>query len=197
MWLNKNPTKNGYTWCDAENSPKSRIDYIFVRNDSIDYVKNIVVRKLPGTHNKNTRLSDHRLIKCNLNFSNLERGKGYWKLNISHLENEDYKRGILELFKNINDLLDPISKWETFKIKVRDYSINYARQSKNNVKHRLKLIEERIDDIENLPSGDIDMNEKRKLEKELDFMYNEIAKGAQIRSKAKWINGGERNTKFF
>lgn len=127
----------------------------------------------------------------------MERGKGYWKLNISRIENEDYKRGILELFKNINDSLDPISKWETFKIKVRDYSINYARQSKNNVKHRLKLIEERIDDIENLPSGDIDMNEKRKLEKELDYMYNEIAKGAQIRSKAKWINEGERNTFFF
>lgn len=76
-------------------SGRVRIDYIFVRNDTIDYVKNIVVRKLPGIHKKNTRLSDHRLLKCNLNFSNLERGKGYWKLNISHLENEDYKRGIL------------------------------------------------------------------------------------------------------
>lgn len=92
----------------------------------------------------------------------MERGKGYWKLNISHLENEDYKRGILELFKNIDDSLDPISKWESFKIKVRDYSINYARQSRNNVKYRIKLIEKRIDDIENLPSGDIDMNEKKK-----------------------------------
>lgn len=99
VWLNKNPAKYGYTWCDAENSPKSKIDYNFVRNDSIDYVENIVVKKLPVTHNKSTRLSDHRLIKCKLNFSSLERDKGYWKLNISHLENEDYKYGILELFK--------------------------------------------------------------------------------------------------
>lgn len=64
------------------------------------------------------------------------------------LGNEDYKHGIVELFKNIDDSLDPISKWETSKIKVRDYSIIYARQSKNNVKYRIKLIEERIDDIE-------------------------------------------------
>lgn len=61
--LNKNPTKKSYTWCDAEHSPKSRLDYIFMRNDLIDYVKNIVVQKLPGTH-KNTRLGDHRYIKC-------------------------------------------------------------------------------------------------------------------------------------
>lgn len=59
------------------------------------------------------------------------------------------------------------------------------------------MIEKRIDDIENLPSGDIDMNEKRKLETELDYMYDKIAKEAQIRSKAKWITEGERNTKFF
>lgn len=29
----------------------SRIDYIFVNNDFIDRVKNIIVRRLPGTHN--------------------------------------------------------------------------------------------------------------------------------------------------
>lgn len=38
---------------------------------------------------------------------------------------------------------------------------------------------------------------KRTLERELDDMYNQIAKGAQIRSKAQWIGQGERNTNFF
>ncbi len=66
---------------------------------------------------KKTQLSDHRIIKCNLNFSNLERGKGYWKLDISHLENEDYKREILELFKNIDDSIDPISNGKLLKLK--------------------------------------------------------------------------------
>lgn len=37
----------------------------------------------------------------------------------------------------------------------------------------------------------------RTLEKELDDMYNQIAKGAQIRSKAQWVGQGERNTNFF
>lgn len=50
----------------------SRIDYIFVNNDFIDRVKNIIVRRLPGTHDKNTRLRDHILLKCNLNLNKSE-----------------------------------------------------------------------------------------------------------------------------
>lgn len=44
---------------------KSRIDYVFVNNDVIDRVKNLIVERLHGTHNKNTGLSDHRFLKCN------------------------------------------------------------------------------------------------------------------------------------
>lgn len=53
VWLKKNLMKNGYIWCDVENFLKSRIDYIFVCNDIIDYVKNIVVWKLLGMYKKN------------------------------------------------------------------------------------------------------------------------------------------------
>ena len=35
----KNPNNAGFTWCDAQNYPKSRIDYIFVKSDCIDHVK--------------------------------------------------------------------------------------------------------------------------------------------------------------
>ena len=34
-------------------------------------------------------------------------------------------------------------------------------------------------------------------ENELDELYNSKAKGSQVRSRAKWINDGEKNTKFF
>ena len=59
------------------------------------------------------------------------------------------------------------------------------------------MIEERIDYIENLPSSEINVNEKRKLEQELDSIYDNILKGAQIISKAKWISEDEQNTIFF
>ena len=43
----------------------------------------------------------------------------------------------------------------------------------------------------------IDMNKKQKLESELKELINKKAKGAQIRSRAKWIDEGETNTAFF
>ena len=41
------------------------------------------------------------------------------------------------------------------------------------------------------------MNKKLKLESELKELINKKAKGAQIRSRAKWIDEGETNTAFF
>ena len=58
-------------------------------------------------------------------------------------------------------------------------------------------MEKEIDKIENSSSEQINMNLKKKLESQLNEMYNEIAKGAQIRSKSKWIEEGEKNTKCF
>ena len=94
-------------------------------------------------------------------------------MNASHLENEDYKQGVVDIKNNIDSTLDALLKWVSFKINVRDYSIKFAKQSKYNVKHKIKIIEDRIYYIENLPSSD--MNEKRELEQELDSIYDNIS----------------------
>lgn len=41
------------------------------------------------------------------------------------------------------------------------------------------------------------MIRKRNLETQLNELYDRKSKGAQIRSRAKWINEGEKNTKYF
>ena len=40
------------------------------------------------------------------------------------------------------------------------------------------------------------MNKKRKIKSELKELINKKARGAQIRSRVKWIDEGERNTAF-
>lgn len=64
----------------------------------------------------------------------------------------------IDIFKDLDKSLDSISRWELFKVKIRDFSINYAKQSKNNIKLRIKLTEDKIEEIENLPSALINMN---------------------------------------
>ena len=43
----------------------------------------------------------------------------------------------------------------------------------------------------------INMLHKKDLEKQLDDLYEAKAKGAQVRSRAKWIDEGEKNTSYF
>ena len=43
----------------------------------------------------------------------------------------------------------------------------------------------------------VSITKKAPLESELDSLYDNKAKGAQIRSKIKWIGKKEKNTKYF
>ena len=50
-------TEPGYTWCDGTNTPKSRIDYIFISSSFSYVVSNIMLRNIPGTHSNGVRMS--------------------------------------------------------------------------------------------------------------------------------------------
>ena len=118
-------------------------------------------------------------------------------MNVSHLENDDYKKGINDIIEKLDLSLDPISRWEMLKLQVKDFSMHFSESLSNNAKRKIETIQKSIENIENLPSSQIHMTAKKKLEKELDELQDKDAKGAQIRSKAQLINEGERNTKFF
>ena len=47
-------------------------------------------------------MSDHRFLKFWFDIDNTKRGPGYWKLNISYIENERYKIGISNIIQNID-----------------------------------------------------------------------------------------------
>ena len=67
----------GYTWCDANDEPKSRIDYVFINKTSHYVVRNIVVRKIPGTRSNGFRIRDHRCLIFTFNISKTYKGPRY------------------------------------------------------------------------------------------------------------------------
>ena len=61
MWRINEQSKHGYTWCDGQGIPKSRIDYVFISEEFDLDIASILTKKSPSI--KNVRLSDHLAIK--------------------------------------------------------------------------------------------------------------------------------------
>ena len=62
------------------------------------------MRKIPGTHSNVTRMSDHQAIIFTLDIHETTRGPGYWKLNISHLQNKDYQTEVKKFIQKIKNM---------------------------------------------------------------------------------------------
>ena len=70
--------KQGLTWCDGNNIPQSRLDYVFTSEHMNFPLNDIFLRKAPNVDN--TRLSDHLGINFELstgeNIRDVERSRG-------------------------------------------------------------------------------------------------------------------------
>ena len=128
VWNTKHKDIAGYTWCNASNTPKSRIDFIFISKYCIYDIGNTIVRRILGTHSNGSRVSDHRLLKLFIKRRENNRGPGYWKLKVSYLDIEDYRVGIKNILQNLYDPGKALDTWESFKCQVKDFSFKYSKQ---------------------------------------------------------------------
>ena len=86
---------------------------------------------------------------------------------------------------------------------VCDKTIDHCKKLANSEKNEIKKLEnvlKYLEELSNTSTYKEDTSLKQKLEitiKRLDKLYTEKTKGRQIRSRVKWIEGGEKNTAFF
>ena len=87
--------------------------------------------------------------------------------------------------------------WDYFKLRVKQFSIAYGIKLANNFNDDCKNMELRLDQLDRqiAQSHNVKLNqERRQLKEELDELYTRKARGFQIRSRARWIEFGERST---
>ena len=193
----------GYTYYDKRTGSKSRIDYI------------LTSKILPFTLNTMSivkcTVSDHETLIAGFKTVSQKRGKGYWKLNNSLLQDSKYKMAVKSIIREtINELSDIKSHrltWELMKIRVKEYSIQYsvskARSQKSNIAYiesKIDIIRDKLDVVDtslSVPYSRKLINEKCKLEDELKMIQQNKSRGNIIRSRVKWIEEGERSTHYF
>ena len=194
VWRTQNETKKEYSWYKKGNLMKaSRLDFALVSAGLDQKVK--VPQYLAGI------LTDHRAFYMVLETEPAERGSGYWKLNTSLLQENDFIQQVnRELDKTIATTTHqaPDQRWEHIKKRVKKVTNNYARNKSKEDKLIISQLKEIITDYETqLPLNREENELLEKTKKDLDEKVIERAKGVMFRSKVKWYEEGEKNTKYF
>ncbi len=198
IWRVKHAKLLQYTWRQRQPPVASRLDFWLVEKTIVCDIKSCDIRPAVKT--------DHQAVSLKLEFENAPRGPGTWKLNVSLLEDTWIKNKIthtiyecVKLCKKSN--LDSVRTWELCKVKVRETFMECAKLKRNNqnksgacLQKELEELSQIIDTGEATPDHEI---RYRELHDQLEKHYEKQAKGAQVRSRAAWVEKGERSTGYF
>lgn len=190
------PEEKLYTWSKATPFIARRLDYIFTDNNLETNITEASIQTF--TH------SDHKLVQITFKINEFQRGPGYWKLNSSLLSDRDFKAEInwlidthFQEYQNEN----PVNAWEMFKVYVKQkamqFSMKKASLSVQTQKKQQLQLENAEKRLATDPANKNILQEVLKLRTEREIYEMAQARGAQIRSRAHWIEQGEKNTKFF
>lgn len=184
-----------YTHVNKQHKTQTRLDFFLID-------ANIVNFPLCTPDISHGFKSDHSYISLTVQGTPVNRGKGYWKFNNQHLENENFVNEVRNIINaTINSDHDSKSGlWDVIKFKIKDFAIRFGKKEKEKKDtERKKLIKE-IEDIKkdtNFMQND-DLRQKFfDFESKLDDFIKQDINGAITRARIKWTEEGERSTKYF
>ena len=102
--------------------------------------------------------------------------------------------------KEFDEVTDKRLLWELTKYRIRQASIKYSKENTLKKRKKISHLETavRICKEKRYESPAFENTEKLEMLKmEYDSIYEQIAKGAIIRSKATWYEKGEKSNKYF
>ena len=146
---------------------------------------------------------DHKAVYIEVKARRNTRGKGYWKMNNSVINEENYREGISKLFdETLEEYGEHVPKsvlWEYLKIKIKEFTISYCIARSHCNKQLIKDLEDKIDAIDQCNENfDCQKSlERKQLKQKLDNLYESRTKGYHVRSRAKWVESGEKSTGYF
>lgn len=193
VWRKSHKDVQQFTWRNLSMNVASRLDYwIISKNISGNVVSTDIRPVIKG---------DHNAISLKLRMSNFKKGPGYWKLNVSHLSNENFIRGIKNIIiKCVNsNVKSNVLKWEMLKIKCREFAQKFSKGEckkkieKVELERKLSLLESDLDK----QNDDLVKEEYIRIREKLEKINKYECRGAGIRSRVKWMEDGEKNTSYF
>ena len=203
IWRTLNPDAARFTWRRKKPEIHCRLDFFLISDSLCPEITGAEI--LPGYR------TDHSMITILITTATNPRGPGYWKLNTHLLTETEYVTLIRKTIANVSkdyegqNEVDEILLWDVIKMEIRSASICYATSKKRRLKHKENLLEEEVSVLEKtLDDRHISDNVRECIQTELRMKKQQIediiaykTQGAILRSKVRWYNEGEKNTKYF
>ena len=147
--------------------------------------------------------TDHKAVTSEYIFHEIKRGPSYWKFNNSLLKDPQYVAKINKLIRNHTEdqQYDPQLSWDYCKTMIREVTINHSRQKAKHRRDQIKQLQVKLKYLEDKVANDAQNEDSQQNMQDtklaLDILALQDAHGAQIRSRIKWIEEGEKNNKYF
>lgn len=192
IWKEKNPHSKKGTFHRGQYF--ARLDYIFIPQYPSPSISTTTINPEP--------LSDHSRIEIEVNLPTNKRGKGYWRFNNYWLSDTDFVQKMKEHIgiTKEQELSNPNLRWEWVKYKIREFSISYTIQQAREQRAWIAKIEKKLshlaDHPELLTNTEI-ATEMASLKRELAEIEKHKANKALFKSRANWLQLGERPTAYF
>ena len=196
IWREHHSNIKNYTWKSSSKPPiLCRLDYFLISKT--------LSARIKFSNISHGFKSDHSLISLSIS-PQISRGPGFWKLNTSLLKDNEYVGVIKETIDKTKQECvgnNPNTVWEMIKLNVRDSTMKYASKKKRNTDSIIKTLTNEINDLDmkckDNPSDETLRAKLKEKEKILEDIYDEKAQGIYIRSKAQWVEDGEKSSKYF
>ena len=195
------PLLESYTWRNKSHKIQCRLDLFLISEELTNVDVSCKIFHAPET--------DHSAISVHLQarFNKQRRGPGFWKFNSSLLEDDNYVNALrknIDLFKaKYENVEDKGLKWDLIKMEIRGFTAKYAKTKAKrrkteeltlqNKKNELQLIYKSRRNPNNYHAQNELHAAKLRLQKNMHFK----TKGAILRSKVRWCEEGECNTRYF
>ena len=195
-WRMFHAQEKEFSWSSKNNFIARRIDYILAS----DWIMNNILE----CNMFSTPHSDHRYVYIELNCKQTVRGPGIWKFNNSLLKDIEFVNRINRIIDDsITDYTeyDDQVKWELIKRRLKDESIEYSKSKAVKRKNERIELSNKLNECDKLLSNDPD-NENLKTRRhdiclQLELHEYFLTQSAIIRAREKWIQEGEKNSKYF
>ena len=196
IWRYLHPSTPGFTWTRWNGSLASRIDLVGVPYVWVSSVLSCDIVPCP--------FSDHCGVSLTVDIPDvIPPGPGLWKLNTSILNNDDYVELITDAWSSWRSSIPRFPSlakwWEKGKSLIKGLTIRYccdrsAARSKNR-----DLLVRLADHLKaRVDAGSVScLPPYQGVLKQIANMDLEIAKGAQVRSRIRWVEEGESSSAYF